>query len=230
LNAVIFLYYDVLVSSYELRYSRDISVIQLENQTKYYSMVQAHQESISAMDHDMKKHIAVLKTMVENSRHDEAAEYISAFADTISDNAGLVFTPNPVVSAILSNCLQRAKECGAVVKFDIAIPEKLTVNSADITVILGNSIDNALEALENVADVSERKLSVTLKQRKNFLLYEVTNAYDPSSPKRRKPGKHGYGLQNIKACVHKYNGEFSALADDNSFFVSIILNTPVDEG
>jgi sensor histidine kinase regulating citrate/malate metabolism len=137
---------------------------------------------------------------------------------------GLVFTPHPMVSSILSYCRQRANRIGADLLLDVSVPSFIDVNQIDLTVIMGNTIDNALEALEDVVP-AQRKLHISLRQSEFYLFYEITNTYDFTVAKKSYENRtfRGYGLRNVRSCVDKYGGSFNVNDKKGEYTVTIMI-------
>jgi len=223
-DIVILWYYKLLISIYELRHRNEIAALQLESQVKHFGLVKTHQETINAIEHDMRSHIQVIEDMKKAGRDDEVSDYLARFTDTISENMGLVFTPHPIVSSILSYCRQRAKKAYVDLQLDVSVPNYIDINQIDLTVILGNTIDNALEALEEMESGS-RKLHISVKQSNYYLYYEIMNTYDTVAVKARKKDKslHGYGLKNVRSCVDKYGGSINVRDNSGEFTVTVMI-------
>jgi len=224
-DMVILWYYKLVINIYDLRHQNELAAIQLENQVKHYDLVKSHQETINAIEHDMRNHIQVLGRMAASGQEHEVSEYLARFSDTMNENMGLVFTPHPMVSSILSYCRQRAQKACVNLKLDVAVSSNVDINQIDLTVILGNTIDNALEALDKIAS-GPRNLHISLKQSDYFLYYEISNSCDMNASKKHIKSKslHGYGLKNVTNSVNKYGGNI--IIRDNSTEYSTTIMIP----
>ena len=108
----------------------------------------------------------------------------------------------------------------------IEIPQKLRFNDADICVILGNCLDNSIEAVCKLDDVSKREVNVDLVYRKKGLLIKISNPFSGDIKKdtnrnlvttKADKENHGMGLCSVKNAVSKYNGAMN-ISTDNSMF------------
>lgn len=161
-----------------------------------------------------------------------------------------VDTGNMELDAILNYALDKADKLGCVTETKITVPKITFMNEFDLNILLGNLLDNALEAL---GKVHEKYLYVGISYNKSMLLIRVKNTYDgvfdrnggtgksfknadlsdkldedkslQKKFKSSKEGKHGIGLKNIKEVVEKYDGEINVDAGDKYFNVDIILYT-----
>lgn len=220
-NIIIFWYFDLFMSTADLTYQNEIASMQIRNQIKYYHAVQARYEKVAAIEHDTKKHYIALQGYLSGNDISNAKNYLSSLLEAADGHPAVVFSPNLVVNAILSDCLARTKDMGFTPSINIDIKDNIGISDTDLTVILGNSIDNALEALSEVSD-AERRLSVSLKQRNGFVHYAVINSHAEKA-KRKEKNRRGYGLMNIRAAVEKYGGDLLQETDGQQFSLTIIF-------
>ena len=101
------------------------------------------------------------------------------------------------------------------------VSQELCISPVDLYVIIGNTVDNAVEACAQLPE-TERKIHIILRQANHMLFYEISNPFDSSGYK--KPGQiHGYGLKNVEKCVKNNHGNMEILRENMSFTVSIRL-------
>lgn len=120
-----------------------------------------------------------------------------------------------------------AKEKGIVVYVDIDVPGKMKFNDEDMSILLGNAIDNAVEALER-AEGGNKRIWVSVRYCKGMLQIRFKNDCADSGEGRKrissKPGKyHGIGLLSISRIVRKYKGSMKAGVKDGLFCLEITL-------
>lgn len=191
-------------------------------QQAYYEQVQQDQAETHALWHDIKKYMTAMQAMVETG-NTAIKEEFARLEHVFSHIGNVVDVGNTEVNAILNHEVQRAHASGVKLQLNIHIPPQLSISALDLSVILGNTLDNAIEACENLPQ-SQRVVHVMLRQQNQMLFYSVENAYDGSLPK--KTGKyHGYGLKNVEDCVRRCHGNLSIEDRENRFMVSVRLNT-----
>lgn len=99
----------------------------------------------------------------------------------------------------------------------------LNISPVDLYIIIGNTMDNAIEACDAFPAGHKPSISCTLRQKNHVLLYEISNPIPQVSVK--KAGDiHGYGLENVKECVNRNSGFISVNTENDIFCVSITLN------
>ncbi len=110
----------------------------------------------------------------------------------------------------------------------IRVRPDLNISAADLSVIIGNTFDNAIEACERIAG-GKKYIEVSLIEKNMLLFYEITNSFDPAAPiVKDNPKRHGFGLKNVKRCIDKYRGNMAIEAGGTEYKVSIHINIPVE--
>lgn len=202
-----------------------------EQSEAYKNQIQLYDNSnnlIKSIRHDMKNHIVILDALFTNGSYDDFKEYILKLNVELS-NQSIVNSNNYIIDSILNFKLEKAIEYDINLKLDINVPPKINISDYDITIILGNLLDNALMGCVNSYN---KYLLISINQSlNNSLVIFIDNSYDGKvvfkdgkyiTTKKSKLN-HGLGIENIKKSVNKYGGEINIKNFDNMFSVSIIL-------
>ncbi|MFR4405942.1 MAG: sensor histidine kinase [Anaerovoracaceae bacterium] len=186
-------------------------------------------KKIRSIRHDIKNHLFVLREMSSKNDFSGIDEYIMALDEMIKDSEPLVKTGNVVIDSILNGKLSFVKnKFGIEPETHISVSSNIAVEKHDICIILGNLLDNAIEALEECRD---GMLKVSMSEDRGLLLIRVMNSYNG---KLKRNGKnfvtsklngenHGIGLKNVERSVKQYQGEMKIDDAKNCFDVEIML-------
>lgn len=121
-----------------------------------------------------------MKNLSEENDVQSIKQYLNEMEDAVVVKKEYSKTGNDDVDSLLNYELSLAAEFGAEIIYDVNLPEKLNISSFDITIILGNLMDNAIEALRN----SEKKLlKVNIQFNKGIIRIDIENSYDPKYKK-----------------------------------------------
>lgn len=180
--------------------------------------------------HDYNNHLGVIYGLLEGAETEKAREYAGQLVKTAVEYQNLVNIPYPMMRAMLNYKLSTAKEQNISLHQNILVPEKLPLDEFDITVILGNLLDNAIEACMKVEENS-RNISLTILFKPDYLIIQVENsmvqelAPENARNQTTKEDKenHGFGLNNIRYLVNKYNGLLKIEQEKDVFKVDIAL-------
>ena len=181
----------------------------------------------SALRHDIKNHLAVLREYAAQGQMDQLRRYLNLFDCRLS-HPGYVHTGNPDVDSILNYKLGQAEKAGAFLELDVRLPAGFTADAFDLNVLLGNLLDNAVEGLAASVD---KRLTLSLRAERGVLFLAVSNSYDGAADPvdRRafrscKGGKgHGLGLEIVRHVVDKYRGVLQIDTAGTAFTVEVIL-------
>lgn len=186
-------------------------------QQEYYDQLRVQQEETRALWHDISKYLRAAQIDSTNAAITEVQEMLDSISCVVDVN-------NRIVSVILNEYLQIAKNAGIFVEIDVQVPPELFVTAADLYVLIGNTLDNAIEACMELP-AEQRKIELKLKKHNNILFYEVCNPYSEKHLRRVRGNYHGFGLKNVSKCVEKYNGKLDVVKDNGVFRVIAFLNS-----
>lgn len=222
--------YDKINEVYSEKLERKASeqkALMYENQL---NIMEQSEKKIRSMQHDMKNHLLLLNTFVENQEYLEALAYIKNLNQNMEVSGQYVKTGNQEIDTILNYAFDRAEKMSCRIEKKIEIPDGFFMPKLDLNVVLSNLLDNAIEAIQKA---KEKYLYVGLKYEKGIFVIRVYNSYDGTIIKSgeklltRKADKlqHGLGMQNVSEIIEKYNGEQIIRTTDALFQIDIILYT-----
>ncbi len=221
--------YDFIVRSLSDAYEK----ILLKKENQYYeSQLKNMEQSTVAwkkLRHDLKNHFIVLKGMLDSGEEEQAKTYLDNFIQNEFGNKQEVQSGNTAIDSILNYKMLEAEQHSVMLDLDVQIPEQLAVSSQAMSVILGNAIDNAIEAAR---ETEERRVSVILQYTKGRLLIQISNPYSGElhlgtsgeylTGKTEKED-HGFGLKSIKDVVEKSGGVMNIEEKEGRFTLTILL-------
>lgn len=160
--------------------------------------------------HDYKNHVIALRQLAEDENMEGIKEYLNCENELIQKKMFYIKTGNSVVDAIVNTKQRLAEEKGITFIVNATIPKKCCVSEIDMSNILGNLIDNAMESSQGE---EEPYIDLTIRQEKVFLVIKIINQYSRELSEKLKTTKknqefHGIGIRSVKSIVKKYGGEF----------------------
>lgn len=194
-----------------------------ELEKDYFKTFRQELETARCLWHDIHKYALAMKAMVPE---DMDCRELDDLLKLVSREGTLVDVENHTLNVILSYYVGKAAEMAIPVTLDVAVAPELPISAVDLSVILGNTLDNALEACAELPE-EQRKIVLTLKLKNNTLLYSIQNAWVKNQTKE-KGELHGYGLKSIQKTIKKYRGNMVITRNDASFTVTILLSLPTE--
>lgn len=229
LNFTIFYLYDSISKSFNDKIKSEIEkreIIYYQNQAK---LIYENSKSLKQFRHDVKNRLIVIKNMIEQNKTDEAIKYISLLTDKISNIMLFSETGNLAIDSILNYKLTQAFELGIKIESDIILPKQLKICEDDFVVILGNLLDNAIEATGKTE--TEKYINLIIRYNSGNIIILLKNSFNGKLNVKNnvlyttKSDKqlHGIGLRSIESTIQKYNGEMLVEHNDKEFCTKIIL-------
>lgn len=205
----------------------------LEQQCNYY--VRQHKEStewweeLRQFRHDMKQHYLLEKAYLEAGNYDELSQYCNEILDFVDRKHTVANTGNIYMDSIINYKADVAAKHDIRLVADLKVPRDIEVNAEDLSICLGNLLDNAIEAVSRLEEQKEISLRIYVDGGNLFFL--VKNPYE-DKPKQKNgryltnktdKKKHGFGLVIVRQIVDKYHGECNIRDNENQFEVEVLL-------
>jgi len=232
-NVLLFYLHDILSAAYAGKLK---SALHTQEKEYYFTQCQLMQESaekVKSIRHDMKLHLATTRHYIANHKADEAMEYLNNLVGDINDSEIYSGTGNIAFDSIINFKLKNAIDDDIKLDIDVRVPSALNIEASDVVIILGNLLDNALDA---VANIEEKFIRLNVEFNQGTLFIRVDNSFDGEVQyadsqngteqviATRKDGdNHGYGLKNIQKSIEKYDGNMDISHEGNLFSVGVLL-------
>lgn len=209
-----------------------------EQQNEYfarqYDQIIQYQQETRKMRHEMKNNYILIETMANNNDTTGIINYIDQFLNSKKDK-NICHTGNMVVDSVINYKAGEAERCNIDLNLNINIPTQFDTNNVRLCGLLGNAIDNAIDACQKVPEDS-RFISISMKVEKRNLFIEIVNSFDGKvimGPLRRKSLltrkenslEHGFGISIMKELLGQNFGTMETSWDDKHFTIRMILYT-----
>ncbi len=174
--------------------------------------------------HDYHNHMQVMKARLDMGDMEGLGKYLEELEQELDRVDTLVKSGNLMADAILNSKLTLARRHGISINCKAKLPERLPVEDVDLCVILGNLLDNAIEACGQMEEGGRfLRIYMTVNKTQFYLSVQNSAKEDPDFDQRnyisRKRGNHGLGMKRVKAAVDKYQG-YLKLANEPGIFAA----------
>lgn len=214
----------------QLSHERELLLQQNQAYRAEFDRIRQSERQLCALRHDMKNHLAILRAYAALGQMEKLEQYLARLGQPLT-RSGFVHTGNLEIDSILNYKLDQAERAGARLELDVRLPEGFSADMFDLTIILGNLLDNALEGLKKSR---AKELFLYLTVDRGVLSLKIVNSYDgvvlrpdtsnDSVYRSRKQGKgHGLGLPSVRRMVDKYHGELHIDSAERMFSVEAVL-------
>ena len=179
--------------------------------------------------HDMHHHNAVISEMLQNDETDQLKTYMKSVDAALDAHNADSFCTNPIANSIFNVYARRAEAEGIKTTFRVSVPKVIGIDNVDLTCVLGNALENALEGSLRLPKDVKREIIVTAKFIDNRLRVQVENTcprdivFDGELPITQKEGG-GTGTKSILYTAERYDGTAGFSVMDGKFMTQIVLN------
>lgn len=208
-------------------YTQQINIMAINTEEQKKVMENFHREK-----HYWINELIALKNEIEYENKDVVLQNIDRIIQNCQFGEAISDTGNKCIDALINVKYTTAKEKGIDFILKIFIPEELPINQCDMGIVLGNILDNAIEATEK-CNSSAKKIEIIMGIKKEALVLVVKNPL-AGSLKRNKDGKllstkedskrHGYGINSVIKVARKYNGDVIIEEEGGEFVITVTMN------
>ncbi len=204
----------------------------IEAQRDQYQAMLIHNRNIMKIEHDNKNFCIGLIADMQAQRYDEVVEKLRE-SQSLSIEREML--SSNIVSFIADIKRKTVEDSGIKINCEHSAGD-FDISATDMAIVLGNALDNAVEACRQIKSEGEKSIDVLVKQKNGNVIIVVKNPTDSKidvgklETKKENSRYHGFGIISMKQIAEKYNGEVMFSCEDGVFTTSIIMNNvKVDE-
>ena len=231
----------LLVAIISRRYVLEKTMIQedyISAELNYINQYKKNQQETRAFRHDIINNLSMLSAIHDGNNYDEAQEYLNTLLGNVRAMSPKYNTGDEMLDCIVGMKSSKMDEEGIDFTLDGVIDGGLGMRPVDICSIFANALDNAIEACERIPDESDRWIRLDIKRTDKFFSILLSNSMTDDAKaeitdKLFKDGEritskkdrslHGYGTQNMKTTISKYDGIEKVEAGGGIFKLSIMI-------
>lgn len=236
-----------LVESSEKELLLEVYRNRISDMEEHMKDVERLYDGIRGMRHDMKNCVADLEILLQNKKRISAAEgcadhenpgeyeaevrrYLDGMCLAIDELDMKCSTGNPVTDVVLSRKIRRAEQEKIPLECNFIFPEGLGISAFDLSILLNNGLDNAMEASQK-----EKAPYIRLESyvKGNMFFIEIRNAFSGRlkeggaegvlQTSKSDPSIHGLGIKNMRNCAEKYYGTLRYTVGGGEFLLTVML-------
>lgn len=198
---------------------------------RHYEEVENMYRIMRAWRHDYHNHIQAAGSYLELGKYEELAAYLRELDESIYEIDRIVKTGNLMADAILNSKLSLMREYHIRTEVTAHVPAQMRITDTELCVLLGNLLDNAIEACRKVPLEENRFIKIYMDILQQQFYISVMNSMEGKAQKhggmlkstKHGPGLHGFGLQRVDRIVEKYGGFLERESEEGVFATEILL-------
>jgi len=229
INFIAFRLYMEISARYAEKYKQFMLSKQKEYYIKQFEFMEKSLKERNAEKHDYKNHLSVISSLIQINEQQKALEYITRIINNYQSAKTFSYSGNLEIDSFINYKIQEAEKHNVLMNAELSIPENLQVDPYDMTTILGNIIDNAIQAASKVD--GDRTIDLKVSYTKGRLLITMTNPFNGELKYENQrlvtlhedKDNHGFGLSNVNAVLEKYNGTLHIEHTHQTFSITLLM-------
>ncbi len=184
--------------------------------------------------HDYSNHLAVIHELLETESYEQLSQYVTQQRECLPKTFPIINTGHPIIDAILTNKYAIAQSEHISFIYSVILPTYFPINDIETTGILGNLLDNSIEACVNIGQTPgiSPQIKVTLKPQRSMLHIHVENNSSGNyqyningqlESTKADTEHHGNGLANVRQITEAHSGFCNIAAESDSFIVDVYI-------
>lgn len=202
LSLLVFFVFEIVAKQNRAERIAAETALQLRAKKKYYEQFEYYETEIRRDKHDMKNFLYGLIPCGEEERLKKIKEKLQ----NIDEAAGILYSENEVIQLLLHTKLRKIRLPAQQISVNCTMPNELQMDKTDLAILLGNILDNIVEALENIPE-SDRFLVLNFRYDPQYALFSFENTFDPRQ-QAKESRTRGFGIGSIRRIVAKYEGDY----------------------
>ena len=194
---------------------------QTEQSARHLDEVRGIYTEMRGYKHDFHHHLQTLKGYLSAGEYDRAVSYIDGLDKELQSVDTLLKTGNASLDAIFSAKLAQARAEQIAVTVKANVPDSLTISDVELSIVIGNLLDNAIDACRSVPE--ERFLRIFMAMKGKMLYFSMLNSSVRKEKKMNglfashKQGVHGFGLRRAEAIIEEHGGWCKYNSEEGAF-------------
>lgn len=231
LNILVVYILDTIMARFQLMHQNAQLQHQMDYQEANYEKTVHSFKKIKSIIHDTNQQLLFIDECMKQGKTAEASEHIRVTLNKVEDAYDRINTGNLAIDALLTNALNIGQANGIKMITELRLFDReLPIERYDLCVVLGNLLDNAIEASKKIKLADDRQMVVNIRSSESALFIRIRNHVEREvndlQSKKANPEFHGFGLTNIKRICEKYGGHMTIETKANLFENMVVLPFP----
>lgn len=204
-------------------------------QKTQYGQLLKHIQETKAARHDLRQHLSIIRSYADSGENEKLLQYLDAYEHALPADTHKTFCQNFALNAALTYYAEQARRHQIALDVDVSFPERLPVSEPEACALLGNLLENAVEACQGLAGAPYIRVRGQCEGSRAVLTVDNTCASPPRQENGRflssKHAGYGTGTYSVRMAAERCGGEADFAFHDGMFYASVLLyGDKVDDG
>ena len=207
-------------------YEEDVLKIEIDTNNRLCENIKEAQEELKDIRHDLKNRLNTLSYAIQLKDYSEAEKELGNILDNINIVGKPKYCANLRINSILEYKLGNISK-NVNVMSRINIPDDIEVDYADLNVLIGNLIDNSIQAVMRAIQYDKPAyIDIELIYYAGNIVFRIKNSYIEVTEKKDEEyyKYHGRGIRSVKKILKKLNGTYDVNKTDCEYETCISFN------
>nr|MCR5148250.1 GHKL domain-containing protein [Eubacterium sp.] len=199
---------------------------QMNYQSANYSHIQNSYRNTRKIIHETKSTFTTIEEYIEKKEYDKLIKFTREAKKNFDSEHPIIRTDNIVIDALINNFLSVTYDSNIKVTTNIAVnPNHIKPNDYDLSIILSNLLDNALNAVQKISENAKRVIDIDIITNDTSLVINIENPFSLNQETNNSFNNinHGYGIENVTKLVLKYDGNYTYGSTSNNYYTSTVI-------
>ena len=201
----------------------------LNEQQSHYEYLDIRETETKRFRHDLRSHMQMLSDLARNHQYEKFDKYVEEIEIRVEKIGNIITVQNGIVDAIINKYYSNALQANIKMEVRGRFPKECAIDAFDLCTIFSNVLSNALEA---AIETEEKLVTLDCRYTETKIIIVVKNTFDNKKrltsdqikTHKQDIDYHGYGLENTRDSIKKYDGILDISIIENTFILTIMFD------
>ena len=184
------------------------------------------EQELYRLRHELEHKLFTVQYLFEKNQREEGFRVLKQIIVELCGDAKNISASQNIVETVITNIEKKYETEAIHIEKQILFPDETIMELVDLCILLGDLLDNAMEA---AAESEEKQVRISVKEEFNCLYLQISNTFSEKNSdvknfvSKKEAGRHGFGMRNIREIVKRYGGELIIYDEEGWFYMDVII-------